>query len=182
MTNRAAAESEGGKGDTGGERGSKSAGRRTPLGLPTSASLLERAPDILRSLGCEPAPKPYRPRYWRSDVWLAIRRTIDGGVEAVVALPVSSLALDELERRIGKMAHWNIPVGRGRSKVPDTVLLLVPEDEPVQLRAERIGVKPALEVVRIHGVPPRPRMKPIPPFRHRTIIEIFYPPTREDEP
>src|SRR2546426_12387949 len=43
--------------------------RYPPLGERMRALLLA-APGILRERGYEPAPKPYRPRRWKSKIWI----------------------------------------------------------------------------------------------------------------
>jgi len=143
--------------------------RYPPLGERMRALLLA-APGILRERGYEPAPKPYRPRRWKSKIWIGTT----GSGRVAVALPAPQLELSELERRIGGLTGWAFHSGRGGGTRPEVVYVLVPEAEPVRLEIERNGRKPRVEVIRAPGVSPAPRTAALKPFHQELRIAIFW--------
>jgi hypothetical protein len=150
---------------------------RDPRGFPLHgermAALLEAAPEVLRSRGFTPEPKPYRPRGWRSSVHVGF----DDDGRAAVALPAPSLDLQELERRIGYLTGWTLGRGKGGASRPDVLCVLIPASEPVRVEMSRVGRKPRIEVVRISGVPPVRRMTDLKPFRQELRIFVHWEPS-----
>src|SRR3989442_15179776 len=82
--------------------------RYPPLGERMRALLLA-APGILRERGYEPAPKPYRPRRWKSKIWIGTT----GGGRVAVALPAPPPEVSGIQRRVGGPPGGGVSSGRG---------------------------------------------------------------------